>query len=160
MSNNSANHPPRPTCMRPSSKFTLKPTADTYSSSNILCHCFRTGPWNLTYTSRNYNLQELSFTGGSFAILLEYQMAVLLALRWGGFSPHWLADSQAKTSASGQCPWYQNDGARRQKTPSAKDVCHLLSSSPHITQAPKDKYSSHTPARRSWLCKDSCRLWN
>lgn len=116
MSSNSVNHPPRPTCTWPSAKFTLKSTVDTYSSCNILCHCFKTQPWNFTYTSRNYNLQELSFTRGNFAILLEYQMAVLLPLRWGGFSP--LADSQDKTSASGQCPWYQNDGASKQKTPS------------------------------------------
>lgn len=56
-----------------------------------------------------------------------------------------LADSQDKASASGQCPWYQHDGARRQKTPSAKDVCHLLSSSPCITQAPKDTLHTLVP---------------
>lgn len=99
MSSNSANHPPRPTCTWPSAKFTLKSTADTHSSCNILCQCFKRQSRNFTYTSRNYNLQELSFTMGSFAILLEYQMAVLLALRWKGFSP--LADSQDIN----QCLW-------------------------------------------------------
>lgn len=147
MSSNSANQPPTQANMylafvQVHSSLQLTPTPVVTFFATV---SFKTRPWNLTYTSRNYNLQELSFTRGSFAILWEYQMAVLLALRWGGFSPHPLADSQDKASASGQCSWCQNDGARRQKIPSAKDVCHLLSSSPHITQAPKDTLHTLMP---------------